>query len=228
MFVREGARVIGCDVQPGSAEAAAESLASQGHDVWGTTVDLTDPGAAAAWVDDAAERLGGIDVVYNNAAGVGFGPFAEMTYDFWKRTLDVELNLVFTVTNPAWHHLVAAGGGSIINVGSISGIRGVARLGQAAHAAAKGAVIGLTKTLAAEGAANGIRVNAISPGFVATPGTEALDEDGHAYMVGLHLIRRAGTGNDIAALATYLASDESSWVTGQNICIDGGLSAGFR
>ncbi|MBD0863054.1 SDR family oxidoreductase [Gordonia sp. zg691] len=229
MFVREGARVIGCDVQAGRAEATANSLASAGHDAWGTTVDLTDPAAAAAWVEEGAERLGGIDVLYNNAAGFGFAPFPDITYEMWKHVIDVELNLVFTVTSPAWKHLVASGAGSIINVGSISGIRGVAPLGQAAHSAAKGAIIALTKSLAAEGAEHGLRVNAISPGFVASPATDAaVDEQGRNYMLGLHLIKRAGTGDDIASLATYLASDESSWVTGQNMVIDGGWSSGFN
>jgi meso-butanediol dehydrogenase / (S,S)-butanediol dehydrogenase / diacetyl reductase len=229
LFAREGARVVGCDVQAGQAQATAETLASEGYDVWGATVDLTDPEAAASWVEEGAARLGGVDVLYNNAAGFGFAPFSEMTYELWKHTLRVELDLVFTVTKPAWRHLAADKGGSIINVGSISGIRGVAPLGQAAHSAAKGGVIALTRTLAAEGATVGIRANVISPGFVGTPATDAaVDEEGRNYMMGLHLIQRPGTGDDIAALALYLASDESSWVTGQNIAIDGGWSAGFR
>jgi meso-butanediol dehydrogenase / (S,S)-butanediol dehydrogenase / diacetyl reductase len=75
LFVREGARVVGCDVQPGRAETTAGALAAEGYDVWGTTVDLTDPHAAACWVTEGADRLGGIDVLYNNAAGFGFAPF---------------------------------------------------------------------------------------------------------------------------------------------------------
>ena len=111
----------------------------------------------------------------------------------------------------------------------MSGIRGIAPLGQAAHAAAKGGVIALTKTLAAEGADAGIRANAISPGFVKTAATDAVVGDElRAFQMGMHLIRRPGVGDDIAHLAVYLASDESSWVTGQNYSIDGGVTAGFR
>jgi meso-butanediol dehydrogenase/(S,S)-butanediol dehydrogenase/diacetyl reductase len=228
-FVRAGARVVGCDVQGGAAERTASALADEGFDVVGNTVDLADAAAAARWVDESAERLGGIDVLYNNAAGAGFAPFAEMSLDLWKHVLHVELDIVFHTTQPAWRHLVAAGNASVINTASMSGERGIAPLGQAAHSAANGGVIAMTRTLAAEGAAHGVRVNAISPGFVKSPATDKfVGDELRAFQMGMHLIRRPGTGDDIAPLAIYLASDESSWVTGQNICIDGGVTAGFR
>ena len=229
MFAREGARIVGCDVQDGAARRTAADLQGQGFDVTGHTVDISDPDAAARWVDDAAERLGGIDVLYNNAAGHGFAPFADMTLTMWRHVMRVELDIIFHTTHPAWKHLLRAGGGSIINTASMSGLRGIAPLGQAAHAAAKGGVIALTKTLAAEGAPDGIRANAISPGFVKSPGTDAaVGAELRAFQLNMHLIRRPGLGEDTAYLAVYLASDESSWVTGQNYSIDGGVTAGFR
>jgi meso-butanediol dehydrogenase / (S,S)-butanediol dehydrogenase / diacetyl reductase len=228
LFAREGAQVYGCDVQGGAAEATAKTLESEGYAVHGATVDLADPDQAGAWVESAAAAMGGIDIVYNNASGFGFAPFKDMTLDLWRHVLLVELDIVFHVTRPAWSFL-RDGGGSIINVGSVSGLRGIGGIGQAAHSAAKGAVIALTRTLAAEGAVDGIRANAISPGFVATPATDAaMDDDARNYMLAMHLLQRAGTGEDIAPLALYLASDESSWVTGQNIAIDGGWTAGYR
>lgn len=228
LFAGEGARIVGCDVAQGAAEATARKLAEQGHDVHGHTVDLADPDAARAWVEDAAASLGGIDVLYNNAAGFGFAPFADFTVELWRHVMRVELDIVFHTTHPAWAHLRRSGG-AIINTASISGLQGIGGLGQAAHSAAKGGVIALTRTLAAEGAPDGIRANAISPGFVASPATDAaVDDDGRQYMLDMHLIQRAGTGPDIAALALYLASDESSWVTGQNISADGGWTAGYR
>lgn len=229
MFAREGARVTGCDLQAGAAEHTAEVLRDNGHDVAGSTVDLADPAAAARWVEESAERLGGIDVLYNNAAGFGFGPFAEMSLNTWRHVMRVELDIVFHTTQPAWKHLLASGAASIINTASMSGVRGIAPLGQAAHAAAKGGVIALTKTLAAEGAADGVRANAMSPGFVKSPATDAaVGDELRAFQMSMHLIRRPGEGDDIAHLAVYLASDESAWVTGQNISIDGGVTAGFR
>jgi NAD(P)-dependent dehydrogenase (short-subunit alcohol dehydrogenase family) len=182
MFAREGARIIGCDVQEGAAEKTADALRADGHDVTGFTVDLADAEAAARWVDESAER-----------------------------------------------HLGATGNSSIINTASMSGLRGIAPLGQAAHSAAKGGVIALTRTLAAEGAPDGIRANTISPGFVKSPATDKfVGDELRAFQMGMHLIRRPGLGEDIAPLAVSLASDESVWVTGQNYSIDGGVTAGFR
>lgn len=229
MFAREGARIIGCDVQEGAAEKTADALRAEGHDVTGFTVDLADAEAAARWIDESAEQLGGIDVLYNNAAGAGFAPFAEMSLELWRHVIHVELDIVFHTTQPAWKHLRATGNSSIINTASMSGLRGIAPLGQAAHSAAKGGVIALTRTLAAEGAPDGIRANTISPGFVKSPATDKfVGDELRAFQMGMHLIRRPGLGEDIAHLAVYLASDESVWVTGQNYSIDGGVTAGFR
>jgi meso-butanediol dehydrogenase / (S,S)-butanediol dehydrogenase / diacetyl reductase len=229
IFAREGARIVGCDVKTGAAEETAAALRAEGHDVTGHTVNLADPVAAERWIEGSAAALGGIDVLYNNAAKAGFSPFAQMTLDMWRDVIRNELDIVFHTTRSAWRHLQRSGAASIINTASMSGVRGIAPLGQAAHAAAKGGVIGLTKTLAAEGAPDGIRVNAISPGLVKTPSTDAfVGDELRAFQMQMHLIRRPGTGEDIAYLALYLASDESSWVTGQNYSIDGGVTAGFR
>jgi len=229
LFAEEGARVVGCDLQEGAADKTAAVLRDAGHDVSGDTVDLADFHAAKAWVDGAAERLGGIDVLYNNAAGFGFAPFAEMTPDLFAHVLKVELQLVFNTTSPAWQHMLKGGGGSIVNTASYSALRGIQPLGQVAHAAAKGGVVAMTKSLAAEGAADGIRVNSFSPGFVKSPATDAaVPKEGREWQLSKHLIQRSGTGEDTAYLALYLASDESAWVTGQNVSIDGGATAGFR
>lgn len=229
LFAEEGARIVGCDLQEGAAEKTAAVLRDAGHDVSGETVDLSDYDAAKAWVDGAAERLGGIDVLYNNAAGFGFAPFAEMTPDLFAHVLKVELQLVFNTTSPAWQHMLAGGGGSIVNTASYSALLGIQPLGQVAHAAAKGGVVAMTKSLAAEGAADDIRANSFSPGFVKSPATDAaVPKEGREWQLSKHLLQRSGTGEDTAYLALYLASDESSWVTGQNISIDGGATAGFR
>src|SRR6266566_271495 len=228
LFAEHGARIAGCDVQPGAAEATAQELRAEGFDVHGSDADLSDAHAAREWVESSAAALGGIDVLYNNAAGFGFAPFAEMELELWRHVLRVELDIVFHTTRPAWR-LLCESAGAVINTASYSALRGIEPLGQAAHAAAKGGVIAMTKTLAAEGAVHGVRANAISPGFVSSPATDAaVDAAGRAWQLSNHLLQRPGTGLDIAYLALYLASDESSWVTGQNFSIDGGATAGFR
>jgi meso-butanediol dehydrogenase/(S,S)-butanediol dehydrogenase/diacetyl reductase len=228
LFAAEGARIIGCDVREGAAEATAAELRAEGYDVTGTTVDLSDPDASAAWVRDSAAQLGGLDVLYNNAAGFGFAPFAQMNFALWRHVMSVELDIVFHTTSAAWP-LLGENGGSLINVGSYSALRGIEPLAQVAHAAAKGGVISMTRALAAEGATHGIRANSISPGFIATPATDrAVDAEGKAWQVSRAPIQRAGTPEDIAHMALYLASDESSWVTGQNFSVDGGATAGWR
>ncbi|QII00323.1 SDR family oxidoreductase [Rhodococcoides fascians A21d2] len=229
LFAREGATVVGCDLHAGTAEASAALLRDRGYDVHGYDVDLSDPDSAREWIEAGTVRLGGIDVLYNNAAGFGFAPFSDMTIDLFRHVLKVELELVFNTISPTWKILTEAGAGSIINTASYSALRGIAPLGQVAHSAAKGAIISMTKSLAAEGASYGIRVNAISPGFVKSPATDAaVDEAGRNWQLNNHLIQRPGLGDDIAYMALFLASDESSWITGQNYSVDGGATAGWR
>src|SRR5258705_13244271 len=171
-FALQGARIDGCDVRQGAAELSAARLRDQGFDVQGSTVDLADPDAARRWIDDSATSLEGIDVLYNNAAGYGFAPFAEMDLKLWRHVMHVELDIVFHTTQPAWKHLMTRGG-SIINTASLAALRGIAPMGMVAHAAAKGGVIAMTRALAAEGAAHNIRANSISPGYVTTAATAA-------------------------------------------------------
>jgi len=228
LFAEHGAIVAGCDIQPGAAEASAKSLRDEGYQVTGADVDLNDYAAAREWVESSIEGLGGIDVLYNNAAGGAMAPFAEMTYEQWRHAIHSELDIIFHTTSPAWRYL-CENGGSVINTASYSGMRGILSLGQTAHSAAKGGVIAMTRQLATEGAEHGVRVNAISPGFVKSPATDAfVDDAGREWQMKRHLIQRPGECIEIAYLALYLASDESAWTTGQNYAIDGGATAGYR
>jgi meso-butanediol dehydrogenase/(S,S)-butanediol dehydrogenase/diacetyl reductase len=222
LFCAEGARVAGCDVREGAAEAVAEEC---GDTAAGRTVDLADPAAARAWVEWAAGWLGGVDVVYNNAGTPVFAPLSEMTMEDWHSTITNELHTAFYTTSAAWPHLMR-GGGAIVNTASVLGMVGASRLGGAAHCASKAALVGFTKGLAAEGAELGIRANAISPGFILTPGTEAIPAEMVEYATGQQMLRRPGRPEEVALLALYLSSDESAFVTGANYVIDGGWTAG--
>jgi meso-butanediol dehydrogenase/(S,S)-butanediol dehydrogenase/diacetyl reductase len=166
-------------------------------------------------------------VLYNNASGPRVGPFAELTYDDWRFTLRNELDLIFTVTSAAWPHLIARGGGVVINTASVSAHRGATFIEQAAHGAAKGGVLAITRHLAASGARHGIRANSISPGLIVTPQISPfLDEAGHPVheMLRSHPLGRLGESEDVARVALFLASDEAAYVNAVDIVVDGGQS----
>ncbi|MEC3947961.1 SDR family NAD(P)-dependent oxidoreductase [Sphingobium sp. HWE2-09] len=224
-FSMEGAITVGCDRMAGTAEASAETLRTEGFEAVGLTVDLSDSGKAREWVDWGVAQMGGLDVVYHNAAATEFAPFDEMTRELWDFTIRNEVDMVFDVIHPAWRHLQERGG-SIITIGSVAGLSADANLGQSAHMAAKGAVIALTKQLAAEGGAHRIRVNCISPGVILTPALDDLPESMKTYFSDRTYLGRLGTVADIVPAAIYLASDESSYMTGANLVIDGGLTTG--
>ena len=228
LFAAEGARAFGCDLDAERAEAVAGEVRAAGGEMHSTApVDLGDPGAAKAWVDEAAARAGGLDIVYNNASAPWVGPFAEMSWENWRFTLHNELDLIFTVTKAAWPHLIARGGGAIVNTASVSAHRGAQFIEQAAHGAAKGGVLALTRHLAASGAPHGIRANSISPGLIVTPQIAPfLDEPGHPVheMAGTHPLGRLGEPDDVARVALFLASDDAAYLNAVDIVVDGGQS----
>jgi NAD(P)-dependent dehydrogenase (short-subunit alcohol dehydrogenase family) len=229
LFAQEGAKIVGCDLKVEGSEETLELVRAAGGTMTSMhPVDLGDSAACTAWVEEAAAVHGGFDILYNNASLPKFAPVAEMSDEDWHFTVRNELDLMFYACRAAWPHLVKRGGGSIIMTGSISGMSAVAGTpGSFAHAATKGAVIAMTRELALEGGPHKIRVNALSPGAVLSPATEAAfaDEGFYKVHVAANMVNRIGTPEDIAWCALYLASDESSFVTGANFVVDGGFMA---
>lgn len=229
MFAGEGARVVGCDLSVEGAAATEAAVRAEGGEITCMGgVDLGDADAARAWVDAAVATYDGIDVLYNNASAQRFGAIDELSIEEWDFTMRNELSLVYYTVRAAWPHLKAHGGGSIINVGSIAALRGVEFMPQNAHSTAKGGVLSLTLQLVVEGGPHGIRANAISPGLVETPNTAPMLADPPDRMKKVVLDRiplgRHGQSADVVNAAIFLASDESSWVSGTNIVVDGGGS----
>ena len=230
LFAQEGATVVGCDVKvEESDETVALVRAAGGVMASSHPVDLGDPDQTRAWIDDAAREHGGFDILYNNAAVVRFFPIGDGRHDDWHATIRNELHLVYYACDAAWRHLVARGGGVIINTASIAALSATGHLapGGVAHAATKGAVLALTRELAYEGAPHGIRANSISPGIIESPATDEALRSPQVVQT-FHdslLIKRLGLPGDIAPAALFLASDDAAWITGANIVVDGGFTA---
>jgi NAD(P)-dependent dehydrogenase (short-subunit alcohol dehydrogenase family) len=227
-FGEAGATVVGGDIDGAAAIETDRLIAAAGHGAGGApVVDVTEPTSVQEWVDFAVHEHGRIDVLYNNAGAVRFGGIAEQSWEDWRFTLAAELDSVFLVTKAAWPHLAKVDG-TIINVGSIAGLRGSITVDRVAHSASKGGVIALTRQLAAEGGAVGIRVNSISPGLITTEGTSesVLRPDGPMAAAASHIpMGRFGGANEVVEVALFLASDHASYVSGADISVDGGWAA---
>ena len=232
IFVREGARVVIGDVQRERGEAVAKELA--GACVF-TAVDVASSEDVRALVKTAVDRFGKLDIMYNNAGiGGGEGSIADCTEAVFDRIIAVDLKAVWLGMKHCLPYLIANGGGSIITTASVSAYMGMPN--QGAYGAAKGGVVQLTRVCAIENAQHGIRANCICPGGTATPliwanpnsAVHSSPEDVRARLKYVQPIPRAGEPEDIANAALWLASDESSFVTGQSIIVDGGWMASAR
>jgi NAD(P)-dependent dehydrogenase (short-subunit alcohol dehydrogenase family) len=219
-FAEEGARVAGFDLaKPGAGDLALFR-----------EVDVRDESAIEAGVAAIVEALGRIDVLVNAAGVAGGGSVDTLEADEWDRVIDINLKGTYLVSKHVVRDMLSRGEGSIIHLASVEGLEGIQT--QPAYNASKGGVVLLTKNMAIDYGPSGIRVNCLCPGYITTPLTAVLDEEELSAVrndfVRLHMLKRPGRPEEVAAAALFLASDDASFVTGTSLVVDGGFTAGRR
>ncbi len=216
---------VNCSSQRGlddAREFADQVASAHGVRALAVVANVADSAEAQGLIDAAYEAFGRIDVLVNNAGITRDGLIARMKEEDFDAVIDVNLKGTFNCCKAASQRMMKQRCGRIINLSSVVGVAGNA--GQANYAASKAGVIGLTKSIARELAGRGITANAVAPGFIATDMTDALSEKQREAMLGHIAAKRFGKPEDVASLVGFLASDEASYITGQVICIDGGMA----
>jgi len=222
-FAEEGARVAVADLK--GAEETAAAITAQGGDAYAVALDVTDEAAVNAAVDGVVERWGRLDIGFNNA-GVSLEDMTTPwdSVEIYDRVTAVNQRGVMLCMAAELRHMARQKSGAIVNTASVAGMAGLSGAG---YCGSKHAVIGLTRSAAMRYAAEGIRVNAVCPGAIVTPMTEAVarDPQGGAFMAQMHPMNRMGEAREVADAVVFLASDKASFITGHPLAVDGGYLA---
>jgi len=215
----QGASVLLAGTRLDALQALAGELGERAHVA---TADLADPAAGEALVKRAEELMGKLDILVNNAGLTRDGLAIRMKDEDWQKVIEVDLSAGFRLARAALRGMMRRRAGRIIGITSVVGVTG--NPGQANYAAAKAGMIGMSKALAAEVASRGITVNCVAPGFIASPMTDALNEQQKERITATIPIGRIGSGAEVAACIVFLASDEAAYITGQTLHINGGMA----
>jgi len=221
-FATASATVLIIDIVPEAVEKAVAALQSRGAKVFGYVGNVTDSAGMEALFANIVAKYGSIDCLINNAGVTRDNLLIRMKEEEWQLVMDINLKGSFICTQKAFKHMMKARKGNIINIASVIGLMGNA--GQANYAASKGGLIAFTKSCAKEFAARNVRVNAVAPGFIETEMTSTLSQEIRAEYAKVIPLQKMGSPVDVANLCMFLASDASSYITGQTIAVDGGLT----
>ena len=226
-YAREGAHIIVAEIDPDTAKAAAQDVAKAGVRSIGVATDVSKSADIARLVETTIKEFGRIDILVNNAMKIVPGKLEALPEEAWDITMNIGLKGAFLVSQAAAKHMIAQKSGCIVNIASIAGLFPYNWAG--AYSVVKAGLIMLTKLQAMEWAPYGIRANAITPGYIRTPGTEAMYADPVIYegrRKGVPM-GRVGSGDDIAGPAIFLASDDARYTTGSVVGADGGQAVGY-
>ncbi|BFH63215.1 SDR family NAD(P)-dependent oxidoreductase [Paenibacillus azoreducens] len=223
LFAAEGAKVVIADFAD-RGQAVADELNQQGFDALFVKTDVTKEQDVIRLVEQTVEKYGKLDILFANAGIAQDAPADQLSYESWQRTIDINLSGVFLCDKYAIKQMLAQGaGGVIVNCGSIHSHVGKSRV--TAYASAKGGVKLLTQSLSADYASQGIRINAVCPGYIDTPLIQGRTEALNNHLIGLHPMGRLGKPEEVAKAVLFLASDDASFITGTSLLVDGGYTA---
>lgn len=220
LFVEEGAKVVIVDVNEEKGKAFEEELKNQGGEALFVQADVTNEEDVQNVFAKAKASFGKVDILFNNAGIGAVKPTDELPFSEWRKTIAVDLDGVFLFARAAIKEYLQSGGGVIVNTASMYGLVGAA--GSAAYNAAKAGVVNFTRSIALEYANRNIRINAICPGFIDTPILGDTDRNG---LIEATPMKRLGKPEEIAKTVLFLASDDSSFMTGSALVVDGGYTA---
>jgi NAD(P)-dependent dehydrogenase (short-subunit alcohol dehydrogenase family) len=226
-YAREGAHVVVNDIDPATATATAAEAAKLGSKSFGIAADVSASADVARLIDTTIRERGRIDIVVNNAMRIVPGKLENLPEAAWDATMNIGLKGAFMVSQAAARHMIAQRSGCFVNIASVAGLFPYNWAG--AYSVVKAGLLMLTKLQAMEWALYGIRANAITPGYIRTPGTEAMYADPEIYegrRKGVPM-GRVGSGEDVTGVAVFLASNDSQYTTGSTVGADGGQAVGY-
>lgn len=224
LYAKEGAKVVVSDINDEHGNSVVEDIKELGGEAIYVKANTANPEDVKNLVDTTVATYGRLDIACNNAGIGGESNLgADLSIEGWKNIIDINLNGVFYGCKYATEKMLQTGGGAIINMGSIHSITAVPY--SVGYAAAKHAVLGLTRNFGIEYASKDIRVNAVGPGYIDTPLLDALDPEKKHALIAKHPIGRLGTSEEVANLVLFLSSDEASFINGSYYTIDGGYTA---